>query len=63
MLVLIVAGTMTVIVIVFVIIVIIQITIRMLNTDTSHAKSGPMGGCFASITEAARNSVFGGEIV
>ena len=32
------AGTMTVIVIVFVIIVIIEITMRMLNTDTSHAK-------------------------
>ena len=40
---------------------IIEITIRILNTDTRHAKSGPMGGCFASITKTARNSVFGGE--
>ena len=46
MLVLIVAGTMTVIVIVFVRIVIIETTIRMLNTDTGHAKRGPMGGMF-----------------
>ena len=64
MLVLIVAGTMTVIVIVFVILVIIKVTIRMLNTDTSHAKSGPMGGCFASITKKQHETVFlGGEII
>ena len=46
MLVLIVARTVTVIVIVFVSTVIIEMTIRMLNTDTRHAKSGPMGGMF-----------------
>ena len=46
MLVLIVARTMTVIVIVFVIMVTKKISIRMLNTDTGHAKSGPVGGMF-----------------
>ena len=64
LLVLIVAGTMAVIVIVFVIlitivIVVIEITIRTL--PGSHAKSGPMGVCFAP-TKTAPNSVFGGEI-
>ena len=55
---LIVAGTMTVIVIVFVIIVRIEITIRMLSTDTSHAKSGPVRGCFASITKNGTKQCF-----
>ena len=48
---------MTVIVIVLVIIVIIAITMQMLHTDAGRAKSGPMGGCFASITKTARNNV------
>ena len=58
MLVLIVAGTMTVIVIVFVIVVIMEITIRMLNTDSSHAKSRPMGGCFAFTTKSSTKQCF-----